>query len=323
MIAKVVLFVVTSAISIVPVTSVWAQPYPAKPVRIVVPYTAGGPYDDVARVVGQRLSEIWGQAVVVDNRGGAGGSIGADAVAKAAPDGYTLLLGNAGPITINPSLHKKLPYDPQKDLSPVSTVMSSLMVLAVHPSLPAKSVKELVAVARSRPGRLNYASAGVGNLQHLGMELLQSMAKIKMNHVPYKGAAPAFVDLISGQVDLMFANIVGVLPHVKSARLRAIAVSAAKRSSVLPNVPSVAETYPGFDITTWSGIFAPAATPKDIIGKLNRDLVKVLQRPDIRERFATQGGEAVVSTPEEFAAFLRKDAALYASIVRSAGLTAE
>ncbi|HSQ03337.1 MAG TPA: tripartite tricarboxylate transporter substrate-binding protein, partial [Burkholderiales bacterium] len=225
--------------------SVLAQPasYPTKPVRIVVPYAAGGPYDEIARIVGQRLTELWGQAVIADPRGGAGGSLGTDLVAKAPPDGYTLLIANAGPITINPSLQKKLPYNPQRDLAPVSLMLSSMMVLVVHPSLPAKSVKELVAIARVQPGRLNYASAGVGNLQHLGMEFLQSLAKIKMNHVPYKGAAPAFVDLIAGHVELMFANITGAVQHVRSGRVRAIAVSSAKRAAVLPEVPTVAETY--------------------------------------------------------------------------------
>jgi tripartite-type tricarboxylate transporter receptor subunit TctC len=300
-----------------------AENYPAKPVRVVVPYVAGGPYDDLARLVGPRLTELWGQVVVVDNRGGAGGNIGADVVAKSAPDGYTLLLGNAGPITVNPNLQLKMPYDAQRDLVPVTWISASPMVLVVHPSLPVKSVRDLVRFAKTRPGRINYASAGVGNLQHLAMESLQSIAGIRMNHVPYKGAAPAFIDLISGQVEVMFANILGVLPHVKSGRVRAIAVSSAKRAAVLPEVPGVAETYPEFDMTTWVGIFAPAATPKEITAKLQGDFIKVLARQDIRERLASQGVEVIAGSGEQLAAFIRKESALYAKIVQSSGIRAD
>ena len=300
-----------------------AQGYPAKPVRIVVPYAAGGPYDDIARTIGQRLTEIWGHPLIVENRGGAGGNIGAEVVAKAAPDGYTLLLGNAGPITVNPTLFKKLPYDPQRDLAPVTLLNASRMVLSVHPSLPAKNVKELVALARVSPGKLSFASSGVGNLQHLGMELLQIQSGVKMNHIPYKGAAPAFVDLISGQVDSMFANIVGTMPHLRTARVRAIAVSSAARSPMLPDVPSVAETYQGFDIPTWSGIFVPAGTPRDIVAKLNGDLVKVLQRADVKERFANQGSESTPSTPEALAEHVRKETLMYANVIRAAKIAAE
>jgi len=300
-----------------------AQGYPAKPVRIIVPYAAGGPYDEIARITGQRLSEMWGQTVITDPRGGAGGSLGADLAAKAAPDGYTLLLANAGPITINPSLQKKLPYDPQKDLVPLNYMLASVMVLVVHPSLPVRSVKDLVALAKARPGRLNYASAGIGNLQHLGMELLQSLAKIRMNHVPYKGAAPAFVDLMGGQVELMFANITGAMGHVRSGRVRAIAVSSAKRAAVLPGVPGIAETYPEFDISAWTGMFAPAGTPRDIVAKLSADITRALQRPDVRERFAAQGAEVIAGPPEQLADLIRRETALYARVIREAGVTAE
>jgi tripartite-type tricarboxylate transporter receptor subunit TctC len=299
-----------------------AQSYPAKPVRVVVPYAAGGPYDEIARVIGQRMSEIWGQPVIVDPRGGAAGGIGTDHVAKSPPDGYTLLLANAGPITINPNLLRKLPYDPQKDLAPVTMAVTAMMVLIVHPSLPPKSVKELVALARSNPGRLNYASAGVGNSQHIAMEL-QGTAKVRMNHVPYKGAAPAFVDLIAGNVDLMFANVVGALPHIKSGRLRVIAVSQAKRAPVLADVPSLAETYPDFDMTTWAGYFVPAGTSREIVAKLNGDIVKVLQRQELRERFAAQGAEAAGGTSAELAAFIRRETALFAKVIQSAKITAE
>jgi tripartite-type tricarboxylate transporter receptor subunit TctC len=300
-----------------------AQQYPSKPVRIVVPYAAGGPYDEIARVIGQRLSEGWGQPVIVDPRGGAAGGIGTDHVAKSPPDGYTLLLANAGPITINPNLLKKLPYDPQKDLAPLTMAVTALMTLVVHPSLPPRSVKELVALARAHPERLNYASAGIGNSQHIGMELLKGMAGIRMSHVPYKGAAPAFVDLIAGNVDLMFANIVGSLPHIRSGRLRAIAVSQAKRSPVLPEVASVSETYADFDMTTWSGFFAPAATPREITARLNTDMVRALQRPDLKDRFALQGAETAAGTPAELAALIRRETALFAKVIRAAGIVAE
>ncbi len=300
-----------------------AQSFPAKPVRIVVPYAAGGPYDDIARTLGQRLTEIWGQAVIVENRGGAGGNIGAEVVAKAAPDGYTVLLGNAGPITVNPTLFKKLPYDAQRDLAPVGMVNASRMVLSVHPSLPAKNARELVVLARARPGQLNYGSSGVGNLQHLGMELLQIQGGVKMNHVPYKGAAPAFVDLIAGQVDAMFANIVGTMPHVRTGRVRAIGVSSAARSPMLPEVPSVGEFFKGFDIPTWSGIFVPTGVPREIVAKLNSDLVKVLQRADVKERFVSQGSDATPSTPEALAEHVRKETAMYAGVIKAAKISSE
>jgi len=297
-----------------------AQTYPVKPVRVIVPYSAGGPLDDVMRVVGHRLTEMWGQSVLVDNRTGAGGSIGADYVAKAAPDGYTLLLGNAGPMTINPGLQKKLPYDAQRDFLPITQLTASPMVLVVHPSLPVKTVRDLVDFAKARPGQLVYASAGIGNLQHLGMEELQTLAGMRMNHVPYKGAPPALIDVMSGQVQLMFANIVGVLQHIKTGKVRAIAVSSAQRSSILPDVPSVADTFPAFDATGWTGIFAPAGTPKEIIARLHGDITSVLARADIRERFAGQGAEVIASSPEQLAAFVRRESALYAKIIRSSGI---
>jgi tripartite-type tricarboxylate transporter receptor subunit TctC len=300
--------------------TVFAQSYPVKAVRVIVPYSAGGPLDDVMRVVGHRLTEMWGQSVLVDNRTGAGGSIGAEFVARAAPDGYTLLLGNAGPMTINPGLQKKLAYDTQRDFVPVTQMTASPMVLVVHPSLPVKTVADLVRFARSRPGQLVYASAGIGNLQHLTMEALQTLAGIRMNHVPYKGAPPALIDVMSGQVQLMFANIVGVLQHIKTGKVRAIAVSSAKRAATLPDVPSIADTYPELDATGWTGIFAPASTPRDIVAKLNTDINTVLARQDIRERFAEQGADVVGGSADQLAAFVRRESALYAKIIRSSGI---
>ena len=301
-------------------TALAAQAYPTKPVRFVVPYPPGGPLDEIARAVGQRLTAGWGQQVVVDNRSGAGGSIGADNVAKSPPDGYTMLLGNAGPITVNPTLRPDLPYAPQRDLAPVTQIIAAPMALVVHPSLPVKSVRDLLRLAKANPDRLNYASAGIGNLQHLAMESLQSMGGIKMNHVPYKGAAPAFIDLLSGQVDVMFANIVGVLPHISAKRVRAIAVSAAKGSPVLPGVPGVAATLPQFDIDGWMGIFVRAGTPPEIITKLHKDIAAAVSGDDFKERFAKRGALVVVGGPEGLAQIVRNETAFYAKIIKSAGI---
>jgi tripartite-type tricarboxylate transporter receptor subunit TctC len=297
-----------------------AQTFPARPVRFVVPYPAGGPLDEVARAVGQHLSTSWGQQVVVDNRSGAGGSIGADFVAKSAPDGYTMLLGNAGPITVNPNLRSDLPYSPERDLAPVTQIIAAPMVLVVHPSLPVKSVKDLIQLAKRKPGELNYASAGIGNLQHLAMESLQSMAGIRMTHVPYKGAAPAFIDLLSGQMQVMFANIVGVLPHIAANRVRAIAVSAAAGSPVLPGVPGVAATLPGFDIDGWMGIFVRAGTPEPIVAKLHKDIAAAVETAEFRERFGRRGAQVVAGGPEALARIVRSELELYGRIIRTAGI---
>jgi tripartite-type tricarboxylate transporter receptor subunit TctC len=300
-----------------------AQKYPTKPVRIVVPYAAGGPLDDVARFLGQKLNARWSQPVLVDTRGGSGGAVGAELVAKSAPDGYTLLLGNGGPLTVYPHLRKKPLYDPERSFEAVTWLVTSPMVLLVHPSTPIRSVRDLVRVAKSRPNGLTYGSAGVGNLQHLSMELLQSVAGIRMVHVPYKGAAPAFVDLLSGQVDLMFANIVGALPQVKAGRMRAIAVSSAKPSAAVPGVPSVASVYPEFDMTAWMGIFVPAGTPRDLVAAINRDFVWALTLPESRQRLGEQGAEVVAEGPAELTAFLKRESALFAKIISNARIPQE
>jgi tripartite-type tricarboxylate transporter receptor subunit TctC len=300
-----------------------AQQFPVKPVRFIVPYPPGGPLDEVARAAAQRLAPIWGQQVVVDNRSGAGGSIGADIVAKSPPDGHTMLLGNSGPITVNPNLRRDLQYDVQRDLAPVTQIIAAPMVLVVHPSLPVRSVKDLVQLAKKNPGKLNYASAGIGNLQHLAMESLQSMSGVKMNHVPYKGAAPAFVDLLSGQVDLMFANIVGVLPHVWSGKVRAIAVSAAKGSTVLPDVPGIAATLPQFDLDGWMGIFVRAGTPPEVIARMHKDIVTAVDNKEYRERFAKRGAEVATGGPEGLAKIIREETQVYAKIIKSSGIKPE
>jgi tripartite-type tricarboxylate transporter receptor subunit TctC len=300
-----------------------AQPYPAKPVRLVVPYPPGGPVDNIGRILAQALSPLLGQNVIVENRSGGGGSIGADAVARAGPDGYTLLLGNTGPMTVNPVLQPRLSYDPRKDFHPVTWVVSAQMVLVVHPSLPVRSVRDLVALARAHPGSLNYGSAGVGNLTHLGMELFQSLARTRMNHVPYKGVAPAYVDLMSGEIALMFGNISGPLEYIRARRMRVLAVSSSRRSPVLPEVPTVAETYPGFDLVTWMGIFVPARTPDPVRARLHGDLAKVLQVPDVRERLVGLGNEVVAGDGERLAAHIGRELALYSKIIKSAGIKAE
>ncbi len=304
-------------------SSAVAQPFPSKPVRFVVPYPAGGPLDEVARAAAQRLAPIWGQQVIVDNRSGAGGSIGADVVAKSPPDGYTMLLGNSGPITVNPNLRSDLQYDPRRDLAPVTQIIAAPMVLVVHPSLPVRSVKDLIKLAKANPGKLNYASAGIGNLQHLGMESLQSMANIKMSHVPYKGAAPAFVDLLGGQVDLMFANIVGVLPHIWSGKVRAIAISAAQGAPALPDIPGVAATLPQFDLDGWMGVFVRAGTPPEIIAKMHKDIATAVEHKDYRDRFAKRGAEVVVGGPEGLAKIIRSEMVIYGNIIKAANIKPE
>ena len=289
-----------------------------KPVRLLAPYPPGGPVDAIARILGQHLA--LGQNIVVDNRSGAGGSIGAEVVARGAPDGYMLLIGNSGPLTINPVLRRDLGYDPQKDFAPVVWISSAQMVLMVHPSLPVRSIKDLVALARSRPGELNYGSAGVGNLTHLGMELFQSIAKVKLNHVPYKGVAPAYIDLMSGEIAVMFGNISGPLEHIRAGRLRAIAATSSKPLPVLPNLPRVADSYPGFDLVTWVGIFLPAGTPEDIRARLQGEFQKTLHLPQVRDLLVALGNEVVAGGGAELAALIDRELKLYAQIIRSAGI---
>jgi tripartite-type tricarboxylate transporter receptor subunit TctC len=301
-----------------------AQTYPSKAIRMVVPFPPGGTTDILARTIGQRMTEDWGQPVVIDNRPGAGGNIGTDLAAKAAPDGYTLLMGTISTHAINASLYKKLPFDPVRDFSPVSRVGTLPNILVVHPSVPVKSVKELIELAKSKPGDLNFASSGVGTSLHLSGELFNSMAGVKLVHIPYKGSSPALADLLGGQVKIMFDNVPSALPHVKAGKLKPLAVTSAKRTAVLPDVPTVSESgLPGFEVTSWFAIFAPAKTPKDIVAKLNGEVVKILKAGDVKEKLAQLGVDAAPTTPEELAAFAKAETEKWAKVVKATGASAD
>jgi tripartite-type tricarboxylate transporter receptor subunit TctC len=296
-----------------------AQTYPAKTIRLVVPFPPGGGSDTMGRIVGQKLGERLGQQVVVENRTGAGGSIGADAVAKAAPDGHTLLLGSTSEIAQYPNVNTKLPYDPQRDFAPVSLVGNVPMLLVVHPSLPVKGVRDIVALAQKNPGQLTFSSAGNGSTTHLAVELLALITGAKMTHVPYKGSVPAVTDLVAGNVQLGIPTMPAALPFVRSGRLKAIAVSTARRSSAIPEVPTVAESgVRGYDAVLWTGVLAPAGTPQPVIGRLHDELVKIVALGDVRAALAKQGAEATVSTPEEFSAYIRSELAKWAKVVKAA-----
>ena len=270
-------------------------PYPAKPIRFVVPFPAGGPLDLVARSIGQELSRSWGQPVIVDNRPGAGGNIGADLVAKAPPDGYTILMGAVSTHAINVTLYSKLPYDPINDFAPITLVTSVPNVLVLHPSVPAHNVTELIALAKAKPGQLNFASGSTGSAGHLAGELFKTMAGVDMVHIPYKGAAPAVVDLLAGHVSLMFDNLSSALPNIRAGRVRAIAVTTLKRSPLLPALPTISESgLSGFDVSTWFGVFAPGGTPPAVVARLNAEIVRILNTAQMRERLGMQIGRAHV-----------------------------
>ena len=303
--------------------SAGAQDYPARPVRMVVPYAPGGPVDIVARITANKLSEFLGQQFVVDNRAGAGGNIALEVVARSTPDGYTLLVGANGTNAINPSLYKNMPVDPGRDLAPISMVASSAMILVVHPSLPASNVKELIALARAKPGAVTYASSGSGSTAHLSGELFKNMAKIDLLHVPYKGAAPALTDLVGGQVQSMITGVSSTLPYVKAGRLKALGVSSEKRQPLLPDVPSIAEQLPGYEVNTWYGVFAPAGAPRPLVDKLNRTLVQIFGTPDAQARLAAVGADAHTNTPDQFAQAIARERAKWAKIVKESGARAE
>jgi tripartite-type tricarboxylate transporter receptor subunit TctC len=296
----------------------FGQGYPAKPVRIVVPFAAGGAVDSLARLISPKMADALNQPVLVDNRAGAGGNVGADAVAKAAPDGYTILLNTNGQ-AISPALYRKLPFDAEKDFTPVSQLVATTLVLVANPKLPAVSVKELIALAKSRPGGLNYGSTGVGNPLHLTMELLKLSAGIDIVPVPYKGDAPLNTALMAGEVEVAIVPLSTSLQFIKSGRLRALGVTSARRSAALPDVPTVAENaVPGFESSSWQGLFVPAKTPRDIVDVIQRSVAKALDMPDVRDRIHAMGQEIVGSTPEEFDAKVKTDLAKFARIVKEA-----
>ncbi len=301
-----------------------AAGYPNKSIRLIVPFPAGGGTDIVARAISVKLTEAWGQQIIIDNRGGAGGVIGADTVAKSTPDGYTLLFGTPGALVINPLLNSKLPYNATKDFAPVSLLALNPQLLAVHNSMPVGTVRELIAYAKAQPGKLNYASVGEGTPNHLAMELFKFMSGTQMVHVPYKGAAPAVTDLVGGQVNLMFNPMPPLMPHVKSGRLKALGVGSTQRSPALPDVPTIAEAgVPGYEYVTWYSIVAPAKTPRAIIDKINSRLAAVLAIPEIALRLSSQGAEPRSSTPEELTRLIQEDYKRLGAVIRSAGIKGE
>jgi len=301
-------------------TAAYAQSFPAKPVRIINPFAPGGATDIIARQVAQKLTETWGQAVIVENRPGASGAIGVEAVAKSPPDGYTLLIATQTTHAANPALYAKLPYDPQKDFAPLTLAGSTPLALLVHPSLGISSVKELVDYARSNPGKLRFASGGNGTSQHLTAELMKSLSSTSMLHVPYKGAGPAMTDLLGGQVDFMFDNLPTALPHIKADKLRGLAVTTAARSPLAPELPTMAEAgLPGFELSTWFAFFAPAATPRDVVEKIATDMRRALAQPDMKEKLTAIGVDIRGSTPDELAAFHLAEIAKWGKIIKDSG----
>ena len=302
----------------------WAQDFPSRPLKLVVPYAPGGGADSVARIVAKKVAENIGQPIVIENKGGAGSIVGTDLVAKAEPDGYTLLLGQSGPISINPAVYKSLPYDPVKDFAPITMTTAYPYILVVNSESPAKTLQEFVALAKSKPGGLNYGSTGVGAANHLVAELFARKAGLKMTHVPYRGTALAVGDLVSGTLNVVFGDPISVLPHIKSGKLRALAVTSLERSPVAPEVPTVAESgYPGFEALAWHGILAPAKTPPAVIQKLNAEIVKALADPATKELLEKQAMQTVGNSPEAFAAFIQKDIATWKAVAAAANVTVE
>ena len=300
-----------------------AVAYPTRPLRIIVPQSPGASTDLTARLVAQRLSEAFKQPVVVDNRPGAGTIIGTELVTRASPDGYTLLVVAAG-ITVNPSIYRRVPYDIERDLAPITQLTRFANLLAAHPSFPGKSLQDVLALARAKPGAVNYASAGIGSGTHMSMELLKTMTGVDLLHVPYTGGGPAVTATIGGQVQLNIGTTVGVLPHVRSGRLRAIAVTTASRTPAAPDVPTFAESgVPGYDHGPWNGMFAPAKTPPAILSKIHAEVARALQLPDVRKTFANEGVEVVASSPAEFAATVRNELAMWPRVVKAAGIKPE
>ncbi|MBX9812201.1 MAG: tripartite tricarboxylate transporter substrate binding protein [Burkholderiales bacterium] len=299
----------------------FAQTYPARPIRLIVPFTPGGGNDTIARLIGQKLAAATGQQVIIDNRPGAGGAIGAEAAARSPADGYTLFLAGVATHGINPNLRKKLSYDPVRDFDAVSLIASAPLLVVVHPSLPVQSVKELIALAKAKPGQINYASNGAGGSSHMAVELFRMMTGTRFVHIPYKGLSPALTELLSGEVQLMFSSAVAMLPQVKAGKLRAIAMTGAKRSPAIPDIPTVAEAgVPGYETGSWYGIVAPAGTPKVAIDRLSTDVIAIVHSPDITGRLNDEAIIPVGSTPAEFTAHIKKELARWAQVIRQSGI---
>jgi tripartite-type tricarboxylate transporter receptor subunit TctC len=313
-----------AACAFVCIAPVAAQTYPAKPVRLVVPFVPGGSTDLVARLLAQKLGEAWSQQVLVENRPGAGGNVGVEFVAKSAPDGYTLVFGHVGTFGFGPSLYPKLPYDPVADFAPVILFASVPNMIAVHPALPARTVKELIALARARPGQLNYGSSGNGSASHLATEYFKLLSKTDILAIAYKGTGPLVTDLIAGQTQLTITGVPPLAPHVQSGRLRGIAVANEQRVPTLPDMPTAIESgLPGYVVTTWFGPLAPARTPREIVVKMNAELMKILQRPEVKERFRAEGIDAIGGTPEQFGAYIKEEIARWAKVVTAAKIRPE
>ena len=303
--------------------SAFAQPYPSKAIRVIIAQAPGSATDVVSRVISNKLAESLGQQLVIDARPGAGGTLGTELAARAAPDGYTLFMANNSTHGSNPALYAKLPYDAVKDFAPIIYVVATPYVLSVHPSLPAKSVKELIALAKARPGLINYASAGNGSTHHLSGELLKTMAGIDIVHIPYKGTTPAIAALIGGEVSIMFATVTGIQPQIKNGRARGLAVTTPKRSNMMPELPTMAETLPGFEMLSWFGLLAPAGTPPAIVNRLNVETAKVLANPEVRSLLATQGFEVMAGTPEQFGDYIKTEIAKITKLAKTTGIKAE
>jgi tripartite-type tricarboxylate transporter receptor subunit TctC len=297
-----------------------AQAYPSKAIRWIIPFPPGGGTDVISRALSQKLTEAWGQQVIADNRPGSGGTIGLAVAAKLPADGYNLVLGQLANVAIAPALYPKLPYDPVKDFQPVTLALTSPLVLVAHPSFPPKNLKETIALARAKPDSVTFGSPGNGTTGHLGTELLKTMTNVKMTHIPYKGAVPAFTGLMGGEIAIYMSSIPPAMPQLKSGRVKAIGVTSAKRMATLPNVPTIAESgLPGYEVTNWYGVMAPAGIPKDVLAKLSGELVRILKLPDVQQRLSGEGGDIGANSPEEFATFIRSETAKWEKAVRASG----
>jgi len=309
--------------SLVPAAFAADANYPNKSIRIIVPFPPGGIADVMSRVFGQKFTDAWNQPVVVENRTGAGGNIGAEVVAKSPPDGYTLVMGTIGTHAVNVSLFSKLPYDPVKDFAPVALVVEADGLLVLHPSVPVKTVKDLIALARARPGQLVYASAGNGTAGHLSGELFKTMSKTDLVHIPYKGNVPALTDVVGGQTSMLFATMPTAMPLARAGRLHALAVTGAQRNPAAPEVPAIAETLPGFEVTNWIGIFAPAGTSPEIVAKLNAEIMRIMKLPEVQARLVTEGAKSRANTPAEFGAFQKTEMAKWGKLIREARIAVD